>query len=522
MYLEHAQDVLGQWLAWRRVGEVALVVVTATEGGAVRQPGALMAVSADGGRCGYISGGCIDADVAHHARQALRMGRIERLRYGSGSPFMDLPLPCGGAIEVCVLPDAKADVLRACHDRLASRKTATLNLSETGDLRLGRPVVAGALSFQYTPRLRLRIAGRGADSLALARLAAASGIQTELQLRDSAEIQDAQRLGIDSITTLTVPSTLPDLGDDPWTAFLLAFHDIDWEERLLAQVLQGPAFYIGAVGSKTTHARRCERLRAAGIAESQIGRIHGPVGLVPSMREASALAISVLAEIIEAYQRKVRFPFASTALVLLAAGQSRRFAGDDKLLARLRGQRVIHHAGSALREHDLAARIAVVGPDQAGRAAELRAAGWTIAINTDLEQGLSTSLAAGIRQAGQWQNVDAALVLLADMPNVPDAHLFDLRRALTPERTAVMSMAGTVPMPPALFDRSVFDRLLGQEGDAGAGRIFQSLERTATVPILAEWALDIDTREDLARARAESDRLAETTQTGHSSYRDVF
>ncbi len=305
MYLEHAQDVLGQWLAWRRTGAVALVVVTSTQGGAVRAPGALMAVSAAGESCGYLSGGCIDADVVNHARNSLRSGRIERLRYGKGSPFIDMPLPCGGAIEICVLPDAEADVLRACHDRLASRQPVTLSLSPSGDLGLGHRAGTNVVSFHYTPKLRLRIAGRGADSVALARLAMASGIETEPQLRDGAETQDAQRQGIGQVTTLTAPSTLPALNDDPWTAFLLAFHDIDWEEALLAQALKGPAFYIGAVGGKTTHARRCERLRAAGIAEGQIERIRGPVGLIPSMREASALAVSVLAEIVGTYQRKV-------------------------------------------------------------------------------------------------------------------------------------------------------------------------------------------------------------------------
>lgn len=198
--------------------------------------------------------------------------------------------------------------------RLASRQPVTLNLSEFGDLDLGHPTVPGTLSFHYTSKLRLRIAGRGADSLVLARLAMASGIETELQLRDSAEVQDAQRQGVDKLAELTVPSTLPRLDDDPWTAFLLAFHDVDWEESLIVQALEGPAFYIGAVGSKTTHARRYERLRAAGITEGQIRRIRGPVGLNPSMREASTLAVSVLAEIVDAYQRKVRVPFRSTAL----------------------------------------------------------------------------------------------------------------------------------------------------------------------------------------------------------------
>ncbi|MCA8863740.1 MULTISPECIES: XdhC family protein [unclassified Halomonas] len=277
-------------------------------------PGALMAVYVTGESCGYISGGCIDADVVNHAQAALRSGQAAWLRYGNGSPFMDLPLPCGGAIEICVLPDVEADILCVCHYRLASRLTVTLSLSETGDLRLGQSIDASELSFPYTPKLRLRIAERGADSLALARLAMASGIQTELQLRDGIDIQDAQQRGIDQVTKLTVPTSLPELNDDPWTAFLLAFHDVDWEQQLLAQALNGPAFYIGAIGSKATHARRCEGLHVVGFTEHQISRIHGPVGLIPSMRDASMLAVSILAEIVEAYQHEVKRSSNSTAL----------------------------------------------------------------------------------------------------------------------------------------------------------------------------------------------------------------
>lgn len=324
-YLEHAQDVLEQWLAWRRSDAVALIVVTTTEGGAVRLPGSLMAISASGGRCGYISGGCIDSDIVNHALDALHSGRVRHFRYGNGSPFIDMPLPCGGAIELCILPDAEIGVLRACHDRLASRRAVTLNLSTFGDLSLRPSTESAALSFHYVPKLHLRIAGRGADCLALARLAVASGIQTELQIKDSAEVRDAERFGVDRVTNFTSLSSLPYPNDDPWTAFLLAFHDLDWEEKLLAQALKGLAFYIGAVGSKATHARRCARLRAAGFAEKTVNRIHGPVGLIPSMRDASSLAISVLAEIVQAYQSNVQFPAPSAAIVSPVVGQSSRF-----------------------------------------------------------------------------------------------------------------------------------------------------------------------------------------------------
>lgn len=67
-------------------------------------------------------------------------------------------------------------------------------------------------------------------------------------------------------------------------------------------------------------------------------------------------------------------------------------------------------------------------------------------------------------------------------------------------------------MPPAIFVSTVFDRLTGLAGDAGAGQLFQHWEHTATVPIPADWAFDIDTREDLAETQADSGHLAEATR----------
>ena len=94
---EHPFHVLQRLRDWQAAGlACALVVITHTEGGAVRAPGALLAVNEDTS-FGYISGGCIDADVILQARQAIESGAPKSLRSGAGSPFVDLPLPCGGA-----------------------------------------------------------------------------------------------------------------------------------------------------------------------------------------------------------------------------------------------------------------------------------------------------------------------------------------------------------------------------------------------------------------------------------------
>ncbi|WP_084396847.1 NTP transferase domain-containing protein [Henriciella aquimarina] len=497
-YLEHAEDVLDRWLAWRERGGVALIIVTTIEGGAVRAPGAMMAVAEDGETAGYISGGCIDADVVLQAQAAIKAGKARALRYGAGSPFTDLPLPCGGAIEVTVLPDANPETLRACHDRLVARETVRLSITPEGTVSLDPAASADSSSFHYTPKLRLRIAGRGADCLALARAAEATGIETTLWLPDGDDADQATRMGLAEPVRLKTPNDLPPAEDDAWTAFVLAFHDRDWETGLLTQALAGPAFYIGAIGSRRTHARRCETLREAGQTAHQIARIRGPVGLIPSMRDASLLAVSILAEVIEAHQQKRRTPFARTALILLAAGQSQRFAAGDKLLASLTDQPIIDRASGALADETVGARIAVIGPDQDERAAALTKAGWQIVLNPHAAEGQSTSLKAGLDAAGQAEaDIDAAMILLADMPCVPDAHLHALRDAMTPDKLAVMSATGDTRLPPAIFSRAVFDRLGALTGDTGAKRVFETLDNTATVALSPDQAVDIDTTDDL-------------------------
>ena len=489
IYPEHPEDVLSQWLDWHAAGPVAIVVVTAIEGGAVRAPGALMAVNGEGLIAGYISGGCIDSDVALQAQNCLREGKAKQLRYGAGSPFTDLPLPCGGAIEVTILPDADHAHLKTVRDALAARQPAQLELNTLGNF-----------TPQYVPKPRLRIAGRGADCLALARVATATGLDVKLQLRDGEDVTAARAQGFAEITALETPSDIPAARDDAWTAFILMFHDTHWEGPLLKQALEGPAFYIGAVGSRKTHARRWEALKADGVSEVEFERVRGPVGLVPSMRDASMLAVSVLAEIVAAYHDARRKPFADTALILLAAGQSRRFEGGDKLMARLGETSVLEYAAARLQGEPSAARIAVTGPDDKERSDTLAKAGWEVITNPDALQGQATSLAAGIRAAKQ-AGARGALILLADMPHIDDAHLRALQDRFRQGRTAVMSKVDGILCPPAIFHAATFDELTRLSGDSGAKALFGKLTNTATLDLPPESALDIDTTADLDRAK---------------------
>jgi xanthine dehydrogenase accessory factor len=90
---------------------------------------------------------------------------------------------------------------------------------------------------------------------------------------------------------------LPKIGLDPWTAFVALTHDPKIDEPALEAALKAGCFYVGALGSKKTHARRLEHLRARGLGDEVIARIHAPIGLAIGAASPAEIAIAILAEI---------------------------------------------------------------------------------------------------------------------------------------------------------------------------------------------------------------------------------
>lgn len=91
---------------------------------------------------------------------------------------------------------------------------------------------------------------------------------------------------------------LPAIGLDPYTALAALTHDPKIDDPALAAALKAKCFYVGALGSRRTHARRAERLAAAGFDEAAIGRIQAPIGLDIGAVSPAEIAVSVLAQIV--------------------------------------------------------------------------------------------------------------------------------------------------------------------------------------------------------------------------------
>lgn len=284
----------------------ALITIVGLEGGAPRPLGTQMAVLEDGRYCGYVSGGCVEAAVAAEALVVLERGRDATLRFGLGSPFVDIQLPCGGGIDMHVHIDPDASTVARVQELTARRAAFSLVLPADGVARVvqgdapGRVSewVSGAFHRRFAPRTRLMLIGRGLEFRTLARVGRAAGLDVVACSPDAGDLAAARQAGIEAVG-LAALEHVPVLPADPWTAMVFLFHDHDWETALLRAALDSEAFFIGALGSRRTHAVRCERLARSGVSEAQIARICGPVGLFGPARSANALAVSVLAQIAE-------------------------------------------------------------------------------------------------------------------------------------------------------------------------------------------------------------------------------
>lgn len=298
-------DIL-RFLAARNAEGIDCVLVTlvGTEGGSSRAAGAQMAVAADGRRIGSFSGGCVEDAVATEAVETLRDGWGHVVRFGIGSPYIDIRLPCGGGIDLLFTPRPDPAVIGAALALLDQRQAAALRLDCDGAALADHGAAAKwngeAVTLVYQPPLRIVALGQGEDLTAFARLAKAFGSDVHALSPDAATQAVLADEGI-ACTAIPTRTTLPRFASDPWTAIVFLFHGSDWEQFLLPQALALPAFYHGAIGSRRTHAARLESLAAAGVPGSAVAALRGHIGLIPATRDPATLAISILGEIISEY-----------------------------------------------------------------------------------------------------------------------------------------------------------------------------------------------------------------------------
>ncbi|MDX1820722.1 MAG: XdhC family protein [Paracoccaceae bacterium] len=302
-------------LDWHRDGRgAALATVVETWGSAPRRVGSQLVISGRGEIEGSVSGGCVEGAVVTEALEALEQGRSRLLEYGvSDGDAFAVGLACGGTIRVLVEPvgaelteSLLADLVAARAARrpiayvanLASgarHLTATdhpdrFRLDRSGFAEDGQTFVA-----IHNPPLRMIIVGAVHIAQALVPMARIVGYDPVIiDPRDAFGSQ--ARFPGETILNDWPDDAIATLGLDARTALVLLTHDPKLDDPAITAAIASDVFYIGALGSKRTHASRVGRLTAQGIAADRIARIHGPVGLDIGAAGPAEIALSILAE----------------------------------------------------------------------------------------------------------------------------------------------------------------------------------------------------------------------------------
>jgi xanthine dehydrogenase accessory factor len=282
---------------------VALITIVDLDGPFSRPLGAQLAVAEDKRFVGSISGGCLEQALTEEAQLAMAAGENRVVRYGRGSPYLDVRLPCGGGIDLHIDIGASHQTLQTAialgHERRRFALTFDPAARHSTLRLLQEPNVARAGEFirPFEPKLRLVLAGRGWEIVAMSQLAQTADVDLVVASQEAATL-DFCRPFANQLVPLTVPAAPPALPLDADTAVACLFHEHEWEAPLLLDALRSPAFYVGALGSRQTHERRVDTLRALGAGAEDIARLKGPIGLFAS-RDPRSLAISALAEIVK-------------------------------------------------------------------------------------------------------------------------------------------------------------------------------------------------------------------------------
>jgi xanthine dehydrogenase accessory factor len=340
---DHGTDaILGRAREWRTQGRgVVLATVLDTWGSAPRRPGAHMAVAGDGEFVGSVSGGCVEVAVVEEARSVLREGRPRSVEFGVADDVAwAVGLACGGRIQVRLEPVGEAGLRDVVLDEVLEARSEARPVVLVTDLASGEATVVpgGAphpLGAEIADALRLdqartvdaegRTGSASAEEPRLflrphnppVRIAVVGAVHLAQALVPLIRAVGYEAVVIDPRDDFTTPGRFPgvtllrrwprealdEMHPDARTGVVVVSHDPKFDDPALIRALDSEAFYVGALGSRRTHARRLERLREAGVPEAALDRIRAPVGLDIGARSPEEIAVSILAEIVRDLRR---------------------------------------------------------------------------------------------------------------------------------------------------------------------------------------------------------------------------
>ena len=344
------RDVLPQIRRWQRDGDTfALATVVDTSSSAPRGPGAAVAVHPDGTVLGSVSGGCVEGAVVETCLQVLDGAPPTLQTYGySDDEAFEVGLTCGGTIHVFVeevRPDDDVDldeiaeavdtdapvavatvvdgpgevgrsvvvwpdrvegslgnegldvaVVDDARGMLANGRRGRRHYGSAGERRVDE---VGVFVEVFAPRPRMLVFGAIDFASAVAGVGRFLGYHVTVCDARSVFATRARFPDADEIVVEWPHRYLQDTDVDQRTVIAVLTHDPKFDVPVLVEALRTDAAYIGVMGSRRTHEDRLDRLRAEGVTEDQLERLHSPIGLDLGGRTPEETAISIAAEIVK-------------------------------------------------------------------------------------------------------------------------------------------------------------------------------------------------------------------------------
>ena len=336
------RDILPDIDTWRAENKsIALATVIQTWGSSPRRPGAKMALTPEGNITGSVSGGCVEGAVFDTGLDVLKSNRPQLLHFGvADETAWDVGLACGGSIDIFVKP-LDMEIFSPLRATLVDETSAVLVTVVRGpDELLGREMlvredgqvtgtVEDPLNEQVEDLARETLAGGGSRRALLNEdvevfvevisppptLIAVGGVHITVALMALAKTLGYRTVVVDPRSAFGNETRFPYVDQliQSWpqeafqripinrsTAVAMLTHDPKLDDPALKIALPSAAFYVGALGSKTTQAKRRQRLLEDGLTQGQLDRLHGPIGLDIGAGTPEEIAISIMAEIVAA------------------------------------------------------------------------------------------------------------------------------------------------------------------------------------------------------------------------------
>jgi xanthine dehydrogenase accessory factor len=318
------RDVLESLERWAQAGtRVATATVVATERSAPREPGAVLAVDADGNVVGSVTGGCVEPAVYGEAREVLA-GEGPRLKtYGiADEEAFEVGLPCGGTVHIFVDaldPALVAPLAEAVREERPIALETRISGEGIGAKRLVRPEEDGPAAellaraetgivetpegqlfvSSFAPRPSMYVFGAVDHAAALASIGRFLGFRVTVCDARARFVTRERFPDVDELVVEWPDRFLQEAPVDERTAICILTHDHKFDIPALKVALETRAGYIGAMGSRRTNADRAERLRAEGVTDEELARIHAPIGLKIGSRSPQEVAVAIAAEIVQ-------------------------------------------------------------------------------------------------------------------------------------------------------------------------------------------------------------------------------